>query len=106
MSLRDLVQRTGSFKALFDDLKASGANVEKQAQQAFENDSVFKYVGFRIEKIEEGVVQISFPFSERITRWGGIVHGGIVAMALDNRLRTGRNDRQLWKEPGYDGVGG
>jgi acyl-CoA thioesterase len=84
MSVRDLVQRAGSFKALFDGLKASGVNVEEQVQRALENDSLFKYVGFKIEKIDDGLVQLCFPFSERITRWGGIVHGGIVAMALDN----------------------
>jgi acyl-CoA thioesterase len=84
MSLQDLVERTGSFKALFDQLKATGVDVEKQVQQAFENERLFKYVGFNIEKIDEGFVQMSFPFSENITRRGGMVHGGVVTIALDN----------------------
>ncbi|MGP8124847.1 MAG: PaaI family thioesterase [Nitrososphaerales archaeon] len=84
MSLHDLVERAGSFKAAFERLKADGADVEKQVQQTFENDRLFKYVGFEVEKIDEGVVQMSFPFSENITRWGGMVHGGVVTVALDN----------------------
>jgi acyl-CoA thioesterase len=84
MSFHDLIERAGSFKALFDGLKATGVDVEKQVQQAFENERLFKYVGFSIEKIDEGVVQMSFPFSENLTRRGGMVHGGVVAIALDN----------------------
>jgi uncharacterized protein (TIGR00369 family) len=84
MSFQDSLERTGSFKALFDRLKATGVDVERQVQQAFENDRIFRYVGFKIEKIDKGEVQMSFPFSENITRWGGMVHGGAVMIALDN----------------------
>lgn len=84
MSLHDLVENAGSFKAAFEHLKASGANVERQVQQTFENDRLFRYVGFKVEKIDEGVVRMSFPFSENITRWGGMVHGGVITLALDN----------------------
>lgn len=84
MSFRDIVEKAGSFKALFDSLKASGAGVEIQVQQAFENDHIFRYAGFRVDRAESGSVELSFPLSENVTRWGGMVHGGVVMTALDN----------------------
>jgi acyl-CoA thioesterase len=84
MSFRDIVDRAGSFKALFDGMRASGADVEKEAQDAFENDRIFRYIGFKVEKVDSGFVQLRFPLSENITRWGGIVHGGAIMTALDN----------------------
>jgi uncharacterized protein (TIGR00369 family) len=84
MSFRDIVEKAGSFKALFDSLKSSGADVEKQVQQAFENDRIFSYIGFKVDKAESGNVLLSFPLSENVTRWGGMVHGGVVMTALDN----------------------
>jgi acyl-CoA thioesterase len=83
MSLQDLVDKAGSFKALLETLKASGADVEAQVQHALENDRIFRHIGLRIEKLEPGSVQLSFPMSENITRWGGMVHGGVVMTALD-----------------------
>ncbi len=84
MSFREIIGRAGSFKALIDGLKANGANVEAQVQQAFENDRIFGYIGFKVERVESGSVQLSFPMSENVTRWGGIIHGGVVMTALDN----------------------
>lgn len=84
MSFRNIIEKAGSFRALFDSLKASGADVEKQVQQAFENDRIFRYIGFSVEKVESGSVLLSFPMSENATRWGGIVHGGVIMTALDN----------------------
>ncbi len=84
MSFRKLVEEAGSFKALFERLNASGAEIGVQVQDAFENDRIFRYIGFKVEKVESGRVQLSFPFGENVTRWGGIVHGGVVMTALDN----------------------
>lgn len=84
MSFHDIVEEAGSFKALFDSLKASGADVEALAQKAFENDQIFRYVGFKVDKVETGSVQLSFPMSEKVTRWGGLVHGGVIMTAMDN----------------------
>ena len=84
MTFRKLVEEAGSFKALFDRMQASGADVRDQVQEAFENDRIFRYVGFKVDSVSSGNVQLSFPFSENITRWGGMVHGGVVVTALDN----------------------
>ncbi len=84
MSFRNLVEEAGSFKALFEKLTASGADVRGHVQEAFENDRIFRYIGFTVDRAESGSVQLSFPYSENVTRWGGIVHGGIVMTALDN----------------------
>jgi acyl-CoA thioesterase len=83
MSFRDIVNKAGSFKALIGNLKASGADVEKAVQQAFENDRIFRYIGFTVDEVEPGSVRLSFPLSENTTRWGGMVHGGVVMTALD-----------------------
>lgn len=84
MSFRDIVDKAGSFKALFDSMKASGASVEKLVQRAFENDRIFGFIGFSVDKVESGEVWLSFPLTENSTRWGGMVHGGVVMTALDN----------------------
>jgi len=84
MSFRPIVDKAGSFKALFESLKASGVNVEERAQQAFEHDRIFGFLGFKVEKVEAGSVQLSFPMSDNATRWGGMVHGGVIMTALDN----------------------
>jgi len=84
MSFRNLVEKAGSFRALFESSKASGANIANQVQQAFENDGIFRYVDLKVDKVESGSVQLSFPMSEKVTRWGGMVHGGVVMTALDN----------------------
>ena len=84
MSFRAIVDKAGSFKALFESMKASGADVEGQVQEAFEHDNIFGFIGFRVERVESGSVQLSFPLSENATRWGGMVHGGVVMTALDN----------------------
>jgi acyl-CoA thioesterase len=63
-------------------MKASGV-AEKQVQDALSQDRIFSYVGMRVEKLESGTVQMSFPMSENITRWGGIVHGGVVMTVMD-----------------------
>ena len=47
MSFRNLVEKAGSFKALFERLEASGADIAGQVQQAFENDGIFRYVDLR-----------------------------------------------------------
>lgn len=84
MSFRSIVDKAGSFKALFESLKASGADVEKQVQEAFEHDHIFRHIDFNVDKVESGQVQLSFPLSDRVTRWGGMVHGGVVMTAIDN----------------------
>lgn len=84
MSFHSIVEKAGSFKALFDSLKATGANVEKQVQEAFEHDRIFRHIDFSVDRVESGNVQLSFPLSDKVTRWGGMVHGGVVMTAIDN----------------------
>jgi uncharacterized protein (TIGR00369 family) len=84
MSFRSIVDKAGSFKSLFDSLMAGGANAEKEVQQAFEHDHIFRHIDFAVDKVESGDVRLSFPLSDRVTRWGGMVHGGVVMTAIDN----------------------
>jgi uncharacterized protein (TIGR00369 family) len=84
MSFRAMVDRAGSFKTLFESLKAGGADVEGQVQEAFEHDRIFGFTGLKVDKVESGSVQLTLPMSANVTRWGGMVHGGVVMTALDN----------------------
>ncbi|WP_337860569.1 PaaI family thioesterase [Ferroplasma sp.] len=47
------------------------------------NESLYSYLGIKIIKIEKGYVELSLPYSEKITRAGNVVHGGIMMTAVD-----------------------
>jgi len=85
MSFDQLLKEAGGFKNLFRMARERGMNVEEQVQATLGTDSeLFRIVGCRMVKVEEGRVELSFPFSKAITRRGGMVHGGIVMYALDS----------------------
>ena len=85
MSFDELLESAGGFKNLFRAAWDSGVNVEDQLQTAMAVDSdLFRTVGYKVEKVEEGSAELSFPFSAAVARRGGMVHGGIVMYTLDN----------------------
>ncbi len=52
--------------------------------QMFEqNENLYSYLGIKITKIEKGYCQLSLPYTEKITRSGNVVHGGIMMTAVD-----------------------
>jgi acyl-CoA thioesterase len=80
----ELLARVGSFERLFEEGGKMGLNVEEQVERVFRADSeLFRTVGFEVLKMRDGVSELRFPYSKRITRRGGIVHGGIVLYTMD-----------------------
>jgi len=85
MSFDALLNEVGSFRKLFAMARKQGADVEGELERAMAMDSLlFTTVGFKVEKVRSGRVELSFPFSKAVSRRGGMVHGGIVMYSLDN----------------------
>jgi uncharacterized domain 1 len=85
MSFEELVTQAGGLKSFFEALRKKGVNLEEELQkQLSQKGSLFEAMGFKLEKFGEGEVELSFSFSERIARRGGIVHGGVVMYSLDS----------------------
>ena len=79
-----LLDRVGSFEKLFAQGRELGFNVEELVEKIFREDSsLFRTVGFQVLRMKEGVAELRFPYSEAITRRGGIIHGGVVLYTMD-----------------------
>ena len=48
-----------------------------------QNENLFAYLGIKITKISKGYCELSLPYSEKITRAGNVLHGGIMMTAVD-----------------------
>jgi uncharacterized protein (TIGR00369 family) len=82
--LDELISDAGGFKQLFHKLRLRGLNVEEQITRVFGEESpLFSVAQFSIKKVASGYAEIAFPFSEKISRRGGMVHGGMISYALD-----------------------
>jgi uncharacterized protein (TIGR00369 family) len=79
-----MIARAGGFKQLFEHLRARGMNVEEEVQKIFaEESSLFSIAGFSVKKVSSGYSELSFPYDQKISRRGGMVHGGVISYALD-----------------------
>lgn len=58
-------------------------DLETLNQMFEQNESLYSYIGIKITKLEKGYCQLSLPYSEKITRAGNVVHGGIMMTAVD-----------------------
>jgi len=85
MSFDELLKEVGSFRKLFALGRKQGVDIEAELERAMAVDSrLFTIVGFKVVKVRTGRAELSFPYSKKVTRRGGIVHGGIVMYSLDN----------------------
>jgi uncharacterized protein (TIGR00369 family) len=85
VSWEQLLEKTGSFKNLIALARKTGTDVEAEVQKAMSLDSaLFGTVGYKVEKIIDGMAVLSFSSSKPIQRRGGIIHGGIIMYTLDN----------------------
>jgi uncharacterized protein (TIGR00369 family) len=83
--LDELITRAGGFKKLFEQLRAGGMDIEQQVERIFADESpLFSIVGFSIKKVSSGYCELTFPYGQKISRRGGMVHGGVVSYALDS----------------------
>ncbi|EQB74577.1 MAG: hypothetical protein AMDU4_FER2C00003G0022 [Ferroplasma sp. Type II] len=58
-------------------------NLDRLNELFEKNESLYSYLGIKITKIEKGYCQLSLPYSNKITRTGNVVHGGIMMTAVD-----------------------
>ena len=85
MSFDELLKDAGTFRNLFSAARKRGVKAEELIQTAMDIDSeLFRTMMYKVVKMEEGRVELSFPFTKAIARRGSMVHGGMVAFALDN----------------------
>ena len=85
MSFDELLNEVGSFRKLFALGRKQGVDIEAELERAMAADSeLFTIVGFKVVKVRAGRAELSFPYSNAVTRRGGMVHGGIVMYSLDN----------------------
>ena len=58
-------------------------NLDRLNELFEKTESLYSYLGIKITKIEKGYCQLSLPYSNKITRTGNVVHGGIMMTAVD-----------------------
>jgi acyl-CoA thioesterase len=84
LSFDEMLSKAGSFKRLFDQVRGQGLNLEENASNIFRMESpLFSLAKFSIKKLGDGYSELGFPYSETISRHGGMVHGGMASYALD-----------------------
>ena len=60
-------------------------NVEERVYKIFAEESpLFSIAGFSIKKVSSGYSELSFVYDQKISRRGGMVHGGVISYALDS----------------------
>ena len=51
--------------------------------KVIEKESVASYLGMRVVEVKDGRSKIEIPYSERICRRGGVLHGGMIVTSMD-----------------------
>ncbi|HZY47235.1 MAG TPA: PaaI family thioesterase, partial [Candidatus Bathyarchaeia archaeon] len=84
MSLEEHLAKAGSYKNLLRTLKDQGFDTEKELQKILWREApLFQRIGLSVDKLGDGMIEMSFSQSEEIGRSGGMVHGGIAMYVLD-----------------------
>lgn len=75
---------TRSIRSIFEEIRGSGLSVEEAFTRMMRAESPLNgLVGLRVERLGDGVAELSFPMSQEIRRRGGVVHGGVIMYVLD-----------------------
>jgi uncharacterized protein (TIGR00369 family) len=85
MSLEEMLAKAGSYKKLLQTVRDQGLSVESEMQKILQKEApLYHRAGISIAKIQDGTVQLDFPYNEEIGRVGKMVHGGIIMYVLDS----------------------
>jgi uncharacterized protein (TIGR00369 family) len=85
MSFEEMLKSSGGFKGLFEIARNQGLSVESELESFMRSESgLFSLANFHVKKISDGFAELTFLYSQNISRHGGMVHGGIISFALDN----------------------
>jgi acyl-CoA thioesterase len=99
MSLEELLSKAGSFKNLLKMIKDRGLDLEKEMQKVLWKEApLFERIGLAVDKIQDGMIQMSFRYNEEIGRSGRMVHGGIGMYVID----TAAGLAVMTENPGVD----
>ena len=60
------------------------SDYEERIRQSFSAQQIMKLIGAQIGNIGSGELELRLPFREDLTQQHGRLHGGIVALMLDN----------------------
>ncbi|MCL4518117.1 MAG: PaaI family thioesterase [Thaumarchaeota archaeon] len=88
-SFDEKVGKAGGFKKLFQRWKEMGLSPELEIESAFSKESgIFKEMGFKIDRVGDGLAELSFKFSDAVSGRRGHphVHGGVIMTALDTAM--------------------
>lgn len=55
----------------------------EELNELLKQEEIFNFIGIKFEKIEKGYSRLTFNYHERLTRIGGILHGGVIFSAMD-----------------------
>jgi uncharacterized protein (TIGR00369 family) len=84
MSLEELLSRAGSYKNLLKMIRDRGLDLEKEMQKVLWKEApLFERIGLMVDRIQDGMIQMSFRYNEEIGRSGKMVHGGIGMYVID-----------------------
>lgn len=55
----------------------------EELNELLKQEEIFNFIGIKFERIEKGYSRLTFNYHERLTRIGGILHGGVIFSAMD-----------------------
>ncbi|AOL17153.1 esterase [Sulfolobus sp. A20] len=55
----------------------------EELNEVLKQEEIFNFIGIKFEKIDKGYAKLSFNYSDRLSRIGGILHGGVMLTAID-----------------------
>jgi len=80
----DFVRSYGGISKAIEAVRASGRDpAELFNELLLSVEPVYRFIGVRIKEIGRGYAKAVFDMREEITRWGGVVHGGIIMTVID-----------------------
>ena len=59
-------------------------NFVEKVQASFAAQSVMKFIGAKITRIEAGAVDIQIPYQKDLTQQNGFIHAGIITTIVDS----------------------
>lgn len=89
VGLSERARVAGSWRNLFDDIRSeerknTSATLESRVEEWLEHEvEFFSLAKFRVKKLDTGYAELTFPYTRKVARQGGTIHGGIIAFALD-----------------------
>lgn len=65
------------------NLQARIAQLEQRVRTSFERQGMMLHLGARLVRVEEGLCEVSVPYSDRVTQQQGGFHGGAMGALAD-----------------------